>query len=225
MERLQLEYVDALLLHDLDLKNLGPDYKDFLPIAMTGTYQALQDLKNKGHARSVGLGVNNPETYQDFYDAGLTIDCGVLAGRYTLAEQDALPLLKRAEEEGTQIFLAGNLNSGLFAGRPLYDYATAPDDKVAYARRVDGICRNHGVYMGAAALQFSASAPAVAQIVIGPDSVRELEENIQWIGTPIPAGLWIDLRKADIIREDAAMPQGPGSPLVGRLALEVKKIA
>ena len=43
------------------------------------------------------------------------IDCFLLAGRYTLMEQKALPLLDLCWEKGISIFLGGVYNTGILA--------------------------------------------------------------------------------------------------------------
>jgi D-threo-aldose 1-dehydrogenase len=213
LERLQLDRVDNMLLHDIDRQNHGARYEDLLSAAMQGTYRALQSIKEQGKASAIGLGVNNFETFADFYDAGNKIDCGVLAGRYTLLEQDALPLLQRAEEEKTRMFVAGNLNSGLLAGQPWYNYRKPSPEKLAQAYAIKAVCDKHGVPMAAAALQFSSAGPAVAQIVIGPNSLGELEENIEWIRMSIPSCLWTDLKARGILRKSAPVPDSRSSGL------------
>jgi len=210
LARLQLDYVDALLLHDIDPQNHGEQYKTLLLQAMHGTYDVLQRCKEHGIALSIGLGVNNFEPFDDFFNKKLKLDCGVLAGRYTLLEQGALPTLHRAAQAGINIFLAGNLNSGLLAGRPIYNYRQATDDEHAQAARIQQVCDDQGVAMGAAALQFAAAGPAVTRIVIGPDSVDELRTNLEWARTPIRPSFWPALKREGIIDNQAPVPSDEG---------------
>ena len=94
-------------------------------------------------------------------------DVFLLAGRYTLLDQDALPtLLPLCVERGIAILVGGVMNSGVLADpRPgsRFDYRPAPPD----GRRARPPARRrsatrHGVPLRAAAIQFPLAHPAVA---------------------------------------------------------------
>jgi D-threo-aldose 1-dehydrogenase len=89
-----------------------------------------------------------------------------------------------------------------------YNYVEAPDDVVAKARRIHEMCARHGVDPKAAALQFPLAHPAVATVITGARKPAEIQANARLMATPIPAGLWDDLRDADLLRRDAPTPAG-----------------
>jgi D-threo-aldose 1-dehydrogenase len=43
---------------------------------------------------------------------------------------------------------------------------------------------------------------------MGFRSITELDDDLRWLQTPIPADLWNELRHERLIREDAPVPNG-----------------
>jgi D-threo-aldose 1-dehydrogenase len=68
------------------------------------------------------------------------------------------------------------------------------------------VCHNFGVPVGACALQFPLGHPAVASVVFGAKSAREVERNVAWFETEIPADLWRELVSAGLLAPDARLP-------------------
>ncbi len=92
----------------------------------------------------------------------------LLAGRYTLLEQQSLttlfPLLERA---GTTIIVGGPFNSGILAGRDTFNYARAPEAIVERVKKIAAVCDAHGVALGSAALAFPLGSPQVTSVIPG----------------------------------------------------------
>ena len=133
---------------------------------MDGCWKALEKLRGEGVVKAIGVGVNEWEVchaalqQRDF-------DCFLLAGRYTLLEQDALDeFLPLCEERDAAVVVGGGFNSGILAtgAKPgaKYNYAPAPDDIMETGRGDRGSMRAHDVPLPAAALQFVVAHPAVA---------------------------------------------------------------
>src|SRR6266850_1634914 len=106
LERLQLDRVDILHIHDPD-----NHYQE----ALHGAYRALAHLRSQGLIKAVGAGMNQAEMLVRFAREG-SFDCFLLAGRYTLLDKVALDhLLPLSEERGIGIIGAGVYNSGILA--------------------------------------------------------------------------------------------------------------
>ncbi len=105
LERLQRDSVDILHIHDPD---------NHYTEAITGAYPALDELRSQGVIKAVSVGINRWPLLVDFMRDG-DFDCFMLAGRYTLLEQGALPLLDQCAEKGIGILAAGVYNSGILA--------------------------------------------------------------------------------------------------------------
>lgn len=126
---------------------------------------ALIELRDQGSIGAVGVGMKQWQVLRDFaLHAG--IDCVLLAGRYTLLEQGALPLLTRCEERGIGVLLGGVFHSGILAtgARPgaRYNDAPAPPTIAGRVARIEAICRRFDVALPTAAIQFPLAHPAVA---------------------------------------------------------------
>jgi D-threo-aldose 1-dehydrogenase len=200
LERLGLQRVDALHIHDPD------DHPDE---ALDGAYRALDRLRSEGTIGAVGAGLNQVPLLVRFAREA-DFDCFLLAGRYTLLDQSALAeLLPLCLERGIALIVGGVFNSGILADpRPgaTYDYSVAPPEVVERAGRIGAVCERYGVPLKAAALQFPLAHPAVTSLLIGPRSVAELEENLSLLRLELPAELWRDLRGEGLLAPDAPTP-------------------
>jgi D-threo-aldose 1-dehydrogenase len=187
LERLRLDRVDVLLIHDPD-----QHFDD----ALSGAYRALDRLRAEGTVKAIGAGMNQAEMLARFAREA-DFDCFLLAGRFTLLDRTgAQELLPLCLERGVAVIAGGVFNSGILAesGSKLhYNYEQAPADVVSRAQRIKAICEQHGVDVKAAALQFPLRHPAVVTVLTGCRSITELQENVRLFDTPIPDELWKDL--------------------------------
>ncbi|MCF8470490.1 MAG: aldo/keto reductase, partial [Parvibaculum sp.] len=58
LERMGLERIDILLMHDIGEKTHGPAHEDQFRIAMDGGYRAMEELRRSGAVKAIGIGVN-----------------------------------------------------------------------------------------------------------------------------------------------------------------------
>ena len=187
LNRLRLDRVDLLLIHDPD---------QHFEEALSGAYRALDRLRADGTVRAIGAGMNQAEMLARFArDA--EFDCFLLAGRYTLLDRGgAQELLPLCLERGISVIAGGVFNSGILAesgSRQHYNYEQAPPDVISRAARIKSTCRRHGVDVKAAALQFPLRHPAVVSVLTGCRSAAELEETAMLFKAPIPDELWKEL--------------------------------
>jgi D-threo-aldose 1-dehydrogenase len=211
LQRLGLEYIDILFIHDCDVFTHGPELqKVYYKQAMDGCYRALIELREQGAVKAIGVGVNNWEVMLDFMKAG-DFDALLVAGRYTLLEQEALnELLPLCERRGTAIVIGGGFNGGILATGAVpgakWNYAPAPEPVMDKVRRIEAVCARHGVPLAAAALQFLLAHPAVASHIPGTRNVAQMNQNIALMSHPIPAELWAELKRDGLLRPDAPVP-------------------
>ena len=201
LERLGLDRIDIAFIHDPD---------DHWEAAIGGAYPALARLRETGVVRAIGAGMNQSAMLARFAREG-DFDVFMLAGRYTLLDQEALTeLLPLCQERGISIVVAGVMNSGILTDpRPgsRFNYVPASEDKVRRAQRLAAICASHGVPLKAAAMQFPLAHPVVASLVAGVRSVDHLDEYPALLGLPIPADLWAELRSENLIPRRRADPR------------------
>ncbi len=200
LERLGLDRVDIAFIHDPD---------DHWDAAIGGAYPALARLREAGVVKAIGAGMNRSAMLARFAREG-DFDVFLLAGRYTLLDQDALAeLLPLCERRGIAIVVGGVMNSGILADPTPgshFNYVPATDDLLARAQRLASICARHGVPLKAAAVQFPLAHPTVASIAAGVRRVDHLDEYPALYRMPIPSDLWTELRAEGLIPPDAPVP-------------------
>jgi D-threo-aldose 1-dehydrogenase len=203
LERLGLDRVDVVLLHD-------PDHH--WREAVEQAYPALHELRAQGAVGAIGAGMNQWRMLADLV-RHTDLDVVLVAGRYTLLDQSALDvLLPLCAARGVSVLAGGVFNSGVLAtARPrpgaTYDYAPVPADLVERARRIAAVCARHGATLPQAALAFPSGHPAVASIVVGMRSAAEVAENLAMAARPVPAELWRELAAEGLLRPDAPVPR------------------
>ncbi|MEE9319877.1 MAG: aldo/keto reductase [Granulosicoccus sp.] len=207
LQRLGLDRIDILLLHDLGEMQHGAAANVSLFLdAMSGGYKALDELRSAGDIKAIGLGVNEREICLAAMEHGHW-DAFLLAGRYTLLEQAPLDdLLPACSAAGTRIILGGPYNSGILAGGDTWNYATAPADVIEKVRDIRQVCDAHDIPIQAAALQFPLGSELVVSVIPGPRSEAEMEQNIAWYRQQIPRSFWSDLKNAGLIHTESPLP-------------------
>jgi D-threo-aldose 1-dehydrogenase len=200
LRRLGLDRIDVLHIHDPD---------DHYEEALKGSFRALDKLRSEGVVAAVSAGMNQWEMLSRFARDG-DFDCFLLAGRYTLLDQSAFAeLMPLAAERGIAIIAAGVFNSGVLADpRPnaRFNYQQAPAELIEKARRIAAVCARHDVPLRTAAVQFPRAHAAVPTVLIGSRSAAQVEENVAGFETPIPAGLWEELKAEGLLANEVPTP-------------------
>jgi D-threo-aldose 1-dehydrogenase len=212
LQRLGMSHIDILLVHDIGRVTHGEKHAHYWrQLTAGGGFRALEELRKSGRVRVIGLGVNEWEIVHDSMQE-IDLDCTLLAGRYTLLEQAALsPFLEECERRGNAIVLGGPFNSGVLVGGRHFDYQEAPRAVMDKVAALEEVCREFGVPLPAAALQFPMAHPAVVSCIPGGRDVVQLRQNKHWFELPIPAELWARLKSKGLIDERAPVPQGETS--------------
>lgn len=204
LRRLQVERIDTLHLHEPE---------GFADQVLAETLPLVARWREQGLIRAVSAGVNHWRLVEPFVDH---LDCVLLAGRYTLLEQGALPFLERQRRARRPVLGAGIFNSGILATGPRdgarYNYQPAPPPLQERARRLQQVCERHDVELSAAAVQFVAAQPAIATLIFGACSRAELDQALRGTRASTPPALWADLRTAGLLAPAAPIPEpNPGS--------------
>lgn len=206
LERLDMDRIDILLCHDIDVWTHAERQPEIYAQAMAGALPAMVELRDQGVVQAIGLGVNEAEVCRTVMDE-VEVDCFLLAGRFTLLEQDALDaLLPRCKEQNVSVIIGGPYNSGLLAStdraRATYDYKPVSDELWARAAELRNVCERHGVDLRAAALQYPLRHPAVASVIPGAQANKEIAANLELVRLGLPDALWEDLAAAGLTRMD-----------------------
>jgi D-threo-aldose 1-dehydrogenase len=208
-ERLGVDRIDILYAHDLDLFNHGSQAVLDAKLAelMEGGYRALVELRDAGVIKAFGAGVNEWQSCQWMAERG-DFDLFLLAGRYTLLEQEALQsFLPLCVERGIGIVVGGPYNSGVLATGPkpgaFYNYDPAPQEILDRVAKIEAACKRHDVRMVDAAFQFPLRHPAVVSVIPGGQGTAEMASNVLAAKAEIPQALWAELKAEGLMRADA----------------------
>jgi D-threo-aldose 1-dehydrogenase len=213
LERLGVDSIDIVYAHDIDVfthksvEKRDQYFKEF----MAGGYKALHKLREQKVIKAIGAGVNEWQVCEMLAGAG-DFDLFLLAGRYTLLEQEALnSFLPMCETRGIGIILGGPYNSGILATGPkpgaFYNYDPAPKTILERVRNIEALCKTHKVKLAEAALRFPLHHPAVVSVIPGSVSPKQVAMNVKTLNAKIPKALWRDLKAAGLMDVRAATPK------------------
>lgn len=215
LNRLGLAHIDILFVHDIGpLTHGSKDAHYFAQLTEGGGLRALDELRSSGQIQAFGLGVNEYQICERMLDEG-DVDCFLLAGRYSLLEQESLHnFLPRCVDRSVSIILGGPYNSGILAtgtrtdSIPHYDYEEAPAEIVQRVARIEAVCDEFDVTLAAAALQFPLAHEAVCSVIPGLGKPSRVEQSVELLNQPIPDEFWQTLINQQLLNEAAPVPSG-----------------
>jgi D-threo-aldose 1-dehydrogenase len=191
LERLGLDHIDIVFVHDPE---------DHMEVALREAVPALAELREQGVIGAAGVGSNFVAPMRRFV-AQTDIDALLVAGRWTLIDQSAAPLLDQCLDRDVAVIAAGAFNSGLLAqvdpsadGR--FDYGSAPPDVLNAARACARVCKEHGTTLPTAALQFPLRHPAVRSVLVGMRTPEDCAQDVAAIAADLDERLWSALPDA-----------------------------
>ena len=182
LDRLQLCY-----LHD-------PEHERFEHMmAPGGPVEVLRDLRDEGVIEHLGVAGGPIDLEIRYVETGL-FEAVITHNRYTLVDRSAEPLLDVAAERGVALLNAAPYGSGILAKGPdayaRYAYEEAPQEMVERVRAMQEACREFGVPLAAAALQFSMRNPRVASTIVGMSRPERVKQTLELAAFTVPDELW-----------------------------------
>lgn len=208
LQRLGINRVDALYIHDLDFgyfpseEALDAKFREL----EQGGFRALEELKRTGEIKAIGAGINERGMIRRFMQRS-DLDLFLVASRYTLLEHRIyVDEIRDAAANGASVVVGGVFNSGILATGAVegarYEYATATPEITARVNRLAEVARAHGVALPAAALQFPLAAPEVVSVVFCAVTPQEVAANVKHFTSAIPSAFWSDLRSAGLVHPE-----------------------
>ena len=191
--RLGVDKVDIALVHDPG---------DHLRAALEEGYPALEELRSEGVVAAIGVGALDLEVLERFC-LETDIDCVLAAARYSLLDTSAGErLFPMCVERSVAVLAAGIYNTGLLAdprpGAP-FNYRPVPPELLERVLRIRQVCHRYDVPLAHAAVQYVLRHPAVTAVVIGARSAREVRENAEYVASPVPSELFVELAAENLI--------------------------
>lgn len=212
LQRLALDTVDALVIHDLDAGYQGERFAQSKREISESGVKALQELKRSGDIRAYGMGINTDEALETVAPL-VDLDFCLVAMPYTLLDQRSLHRgMAELQKRGVSAIIGAPFASGILvtgsSGPAHYAYGKASPEVQARVRGIEAVCKAHNVALPAAALQFVLAHPIVCSVIPGAAKPSEVRENVAHAAAPIPAAFWSDLKAQKLIDPDSPVPAG-----------------
>ncbi|KAL8541688.1 hypothetical protein ACS0TY_002811 [Phlomoides rotata] len=172
LERLQLDYVDILQCHDIEFGSLDQ--------IVTETIPALLKLKEAGKIRFIGitglpLGVF---TYVlDRVPPG-SVDVVLSYCHYSINDSTLEDLLPYLKSKGVGIISASPLAMGLLTESGPPEWHPASPELKAACQAAAAYCKGKGKNVSKLGLQYSLSNKDISSILVGMNSVKQVDENV-----------------------------------------------
>ena len=179
LKRLGTDYLDVLLLHDVEFVPLEQIWQETLP--------AVLELKKQGKVRAVGFSCYPLKTFNTVLDhVEDHIDCVLSYNRYTLQNTTYVDeLLPRLIAKKIGAINAGPFSARLLTNSELPAWLKEPEPVKAAARAAAKLCADRGVDIAQLALQFSCENPYLTTTIAGSANPANIRKWSEWLEEPI----------------------------------------
>ena len=198
LQRLHVDSLDAVFIHDLDHRLCGAAYPDLFRAARDEAYPVLHNLRKAGVIGAIGVAAMDWRACLEFSEA-TELDVVMPAGERTLLRNHAFPLLEHCTRAGIAWIAASPFNSGILAtgarADAYYDMRPATPAVLTQVGRIEAICQRHAVPLAAVALQYPRRHASVSTVVFGAKTAAELDANLACVSYDLPEALWRDIEQ------------------------------
>lgn len=212
LQRIALDTVDALVIHDLDAGFHGDQQDHYVAQLEASGLAALQELKAAGDIKAFGMGINTSAAL-DQVAPRFDLDFCLVALPYTMLDHASLHHgMADLHRRGISAIIGSPYASGILvtgsSGPQHYAYGKAPPQIKARVLAMERVCAAHGVALPAAALQFVLAHPATVAAIPGGVRPVEVQQNVAHVQSVLPAAFWADLKAEGLIDASAPVPGG-----------------
>lgn len=189
MERLHVDYIDLISVHDIEFADLDEVCSETLP--------ALVELRNKGVVKHVGitnLTLRHFKYIIDHVPAG-TVESILSFCHYCLNDDALIDYMDYFEKNNVGIINASPFSMGLLTERGAPDWHPAPKPLQNVCRKAMEYCKSKGENIEKLAIQFSVSNPRIATTLFSSTRPASVLQNIQWANEPINEELLAEVQK------------------------------
>ena len=189
MERLNVEHIDLINVHDIEFANLEQVAKETVP--------ALVELREKGLVSYVGitdLQLENLKWVVENVEEG-SIDSILNFCHNCLNDDKLTDFLDFFEERGIGVINASPLAMGLLSQRGIPDWHPAPKPLVEACSQAAAFCTEQGYPIEKLAIQYSIQNPRIASTLFSSANPQNVKRNVEWAMEPI------DMQLVEKVRE------------------------
>jgi aryl-alcohol dehydrogenase-like predicted oxidoreductase len=189
MERLHVDYIDLINIHDIEFSDLEQVCGETLP--------ALVDLRNEGVVKHVGITNLNLRHFKyviDHVPEG-TVESVLSFCHYTLNDDALTDYLDYFVSKNVGVINASPYSMGLLTERGVPDWHPAPDALKRLAGKAVEYCKSKGISIEQVAVSFSVSNPRIATTLFSTTNPENVLKTIEYANTPIDDSLIKEIQK------------------------------
>lgn len=188
MERLNVDYIDLINIHDIEFADLEQICKETLP--------ALVELREKGIVKNVGitnLTLKHLKYVIDHVPAG-TVDSVLSFCHYCLCDDALADYLDYFEEKNIGVINASPFSMGLLTERGAPEWHPAPQPLKDLCKRAMLHCKSKGETIEQLAVKYSVSNPRIATTLFSTSRPEAVLQNIKWADETLNEELLAEVR-------------------------------
>ena len=189
MERLHIDYIDLINVHDVEFADLNQVVNETLP--------ALVELREKGIVGHVGitdLQLENLKWVIEHVPAG-TVQSVLNFCHYCLCDDKIVDFLDFFEANNVGIISASPLSMGLLSQRGVPDWHPAPKPLVEACKKAADHCTAKGYPIEKLAMQFALSNDRIATTLFSSANPENVKKNLAYVEEPIDWQLVEEVRE------------------------------
>lgn len=175
MERLGVDHIDLINVHDIEFADLHQVVDETLPALV-----ALRDKGVVGHVGITDLQLENLQWVIDHVAPG-TVESILNFCHFTLNDDKLLDYLDYFEQRGIGVINASPLSMGLLSRRGVPAWHPAPKSLVDACRRAVEYCDAKGYPIEKLAMQYSVSEPRIATTLFSSANPENVSKNIAFV--------------------------------------------
>ncbi|WP_208589543.1 aldo/keto reductase [Gracilibacillus suaedae] len=184
LDRLQTDYVDILLLHDIEFGSYDEVMEEGIP--------ALQQLKAEGKIRFFGVS-GLPLTVFEKVLSKTELDVILSYCHFSLNDTSLFFLLPLLEQKNVGLINASPLSMGLLSSRPVADWHPADQEIRTACKKAAAFCERNGEDLAKLAIQYAVQDERIPTTLVSTASEKNITQNIKWAEEPIDQELLADV--------------------------------
>lgn len=199
LRRLNIDYADIVICHDIEHVDLEPIIEEAIP--------ALHRLRETGKLRYIGISGYPLTIFHEVLNR-VQVDVVLSYCRYTLYDTALTTLVPLLQEKGVGLINAAPLAMGLLTQSGPPDWHPAPAPLKQTCAQAATYCADNSVDIAELAIQYALAYPEAASTLVGMHNQKQLAQNLKAAETPLDGHL---LREVQAILEpvkNMAWPSG-----------------
>ncbi|QGQ95288.1 aldo/keto reductase [Paenibacillus psychroresistens] len=180
LARLNTDYVDILLLHDIEFGSFKQVIEEGIP--------ALHKLKEQGKIRYFGVSGLPIKVFEKTLSV-TDVDVILSYCHYSLNDTALLDLLPLLEAKQVGLMNASPLSMGLLNGRDIAAWHPASEEIKQVCLKAAAHCAGKGADLAKLAVQYSVQNEKIPTTLVSTASTLNIKKNIEWTDEPIDEGL------------------------------------